>query len=90
MVMERADTVFVEGSFPYESIRIEEHMHDHSSKETPITAALRMMRAYALAHTQGLFHEGLELANTYEGTRKHAHGCELPDASVSPYLAAFV
>ena len=84
IVLELADTWLLHGSFTKAFDCTETYLRGFTGSETPDSTALRMVRAFALAHTQGLFKEGLELVDNYEGTRSHAHGCEMADSLVSP------
>ena len=91
IVIELADTLFLQGSYKSTFECLEEYFCKSTEDEPRAdNAALRIMRAFARAHVQSIFQEGLELVQNYEGIRSYAVEPELADALVSPRGTVFV
>lgn len=90
LVIELADTLFLQGFYGLALEHIEEHLRQSTENQSQADAALRMMRAFARAHVEHIFGEGLELVQIYEGTRNYTVGSESADALVRPCRTIFV
>ncbi|MCJ1403854.1 hypothetical protein MMC11_007077, partial [Xylographa trunciseda] len=81
VVIELADTLFLQGRYIPALESVEEHLSNSTENEPGANATLRMMRAFGRAHVQGVFNEGLELVQSYEGIRNYAIESELANTS---------
>lgn len=87
VVIEVADTLCLQGMYAMAFERVDNHLAEWAESESGASSAIRMMRAFSRAHAQGIFQDGFELIQVYEGMRSYGTEPETVDASVSSFPA---
>ena len=83
IVIQLTDTLCLRGMYALAFECVESHISERAEDESGASGAIRMIRAFCRAHSQGIFQDGFEMVQDYQGLRTCGGKPAVDDTSVS-------